>query len=316
MRKTPFVVGVIIILLGISLMFNQAAILNLIFPFIEQTLTATIQLTDEAKRLFSLILSVLAITFLIIGIVGIGWSKPKIRDTLTQTFLTDEICKDIPLMPRPKTILILSAVIGIIFAAGYSIQHLFNLEYLYLEDGFFESLTAINYLGASFLIAATIWSIKKMDNLWRKKEIKLLITTFVFILLFFFVIGMEEISWGQRILGWETPAVLESINYNGETNIHNIFNPLFRNLYRFFGLFFIIIIINGWLFVRRWHPFFYHIIFPHPSIIFLAYLVSFAGLINLGELFEELFSLFCLFYAIRVFMCFRSEEPITELLPE
>jgi len=35
------------------------------------------------------------------------------------------------------------------------------------------------------------------------------------------VVG-EEISWGQRLLGWSTPAVLDAINSQGETNIHNI----------------------------------------------------------------------------------------------
>ena len=32
----------------------------------------------------------------------------------------------------------------------------------------------------------------------------------------------EEISWGQWIFGWETPAALEAVNDQGETNLHNI----------------------------------------------------------------------------------------------
>ncbi len=36
-----------------------------------------------------------------------------------------------------------------------------------------------------------------------------------------FILG-EEISWGQRIFGWATPAELETLNRQGETNIHNI----------------------------------------------------------------------------------------------
>lgn len=35
------------------------------------------------------------------------------------------------------------------------------------------------------------------------------------------VVG-EEISWGQRILGWSTPAELEDINRQRELNLHNI----------------------------------------------------------------------------------------------
>jgi hypothetical protein len=37
-----------------------------------------------------------------------------------------------------------------------------------------------------------------------------------------FVVAGEEISWGQRIFGFVTPAALEAVNHQGETNIHNI----------------------------------------------------------------------------------------------
>jgi len=38
----------------------------------------------------------------------------------------------------------------------------------------------------------------------------------------FFIIG-EELSWGQRILGWTTPESLKMMNKQNETNIHNIY---------------------------------------------------------------------------------------------
>lgn len=38
----------------------------------------------------------------------------------------------------------------------------------------------------------------------------------------FVFIGGEEISWGQRLLGWETPEVLAEVNKQGETTFHNI----------------------------------------------------------------------------------------------
>ncbi|MDH5422179.1 MAG: hypothetical protein OEY55_10290 [Acidimicrobiia bacterium] len=38
----------------------------------------------------------------------------------------------------------------------------------------------------------------------------------------FFVIG-EEISWGQRIFGFQTPAELVEQNRQGESNLHNIY---------------------------------------------------------------------------------------------
>ena len=41
----------------------------------------------------------------------------------------------------------------------------------------------------------------------------------------------EELSWGQRILGWGTPAVVLEHNAQGETNVHNLFgDPHGQNL--------------------------------------------------------------------------------------
>ncbi len=45
---------------------------------------------------------------------------------------------------------------------------------------------------------------------------------FVLVTLACFVTAGEEISWGQRIFGWGTPAALEDVNHQGESNIHNI----------------------------------------------------------------------------------------------
>jgi hypothetical protein len=36
-----------------------------------------------------------------------------------------------------------------------------------------------------------------------------------------FLIG-EEVSWGQRIFGWETPESVAAVNKQEETNLHNI----------------------------------------------------------------------------------------------
>jgi len=36
------------------------------------------------------------------------------------------------------------------------------------------------------------------------------------------LVAMEEISWGQRLLEFDTPASLRSLNYQGETTLHNL----------------------------------------------------------------------------------------------
>lgn len=38
----------------------------------------------------------------------------------------------------------------------------------------------------------------------------------------------EELSWGQRLAGWQTPDALQALNRQGETNLHNITSWLDR----------------------------------------------------------------------------------------
>lgn len=58
-------------------------------------------------------------------------------------------------------------------------------------------------------------------RLWRADRRDLAVFYALCSLAAVFIAG-EEISWGQRILGFSTPAELEAINAQGETNLHNI----------------------------------------------------------------------------------------------
>lgn len=45
------------------------------------------------------------------------------------------------------------------------------------------------------------------------------------------IFAIEEISWGQRILGVSTPDFFNNYNYQQELNIHNFLNPIINFLY-------------------------------------------------------------------------------------
>ena len=76
------------------------------------------------------------------------------------------------------------------------------------EDGLFEYLTALFFLGSSIFFMRAYIS--------HKNWFFIVLAT-----LMFFGAG-EEISWGQRILGLSTPDVLNRINVQGELTLHNI----------------------------------------------------------------------------------------------
>ena len=83
------------------------------------------------------------------------------------------------------------------------------------EDGPVEWSTALFLFGASGLLAITAR---------RGFRLKCLLPSVGLSVLALFVLwlGLEEVSYGQRIFGWGTPGTLAQINYQEETNIHNI----------------------------------------------------------------------------------------------
>jgi hypothetical protein len=81
------------------------------------------------------------------------------------------------------------------------------------EDGLFEYVTAVCFLTMAIFM---IWQFLRTRNYY------FLALTLVF------VVGCgEEISWGQRIFGIETPESIAQKNIQGEINLHNldVFHP-------------------------------------------------------------------------------------------
>ncbi len=71
----------------------------------------------------------------------------------------------------------------------------------------------------------------------------------------FLLVFMEEISWGQQFFQWETKGTLSEVNFQKETNFHNIIQPLFKFMYPIggIGLFFVLLLL--WFFPRGKEPF-------------------------------------------------------------
>ena len=83
------------------------------------------------------------------------------------------------------------------------------------EDGIVEYATAVFLLICSLVLAA------HARSLIRGRRGLAAACTLLYALLFFFAAG-EEVSWGQRIFGWESSEFFVERNYQAETNIHNL----------------------------------------------------------------------------------------------
>ncbi|MDN5216758.1 hypothetical protein QQ020_32105 [Fulvivirgaceae bacterium BMA12] len=105
-------------------------------------------------------------------------------------------------------IILVHIVIGIVLY--FSDLELF-ISYV-KEDRYIENLTALVLFAASFHF---LWKAIKAKN-------KLLKISCVLLFLLFLFGGGEEISYGQRIFGFDTPSDYAEINGQGEVTVHNL----------------------------------------------------------------------------------------------
>jgi hypothetical protein len=114
---------------------------------------------------------------------------------------------------------------------------------LHSEGGIHEALQSIFLLFALLLALFTA----------LRADVKIVrLVSAVAALCIFYVLG-EEISWGQHLLNWDTPAYWAQFNDQNETNLHNTSSWLDQKprLILFIG-----IVIGGLIIpaLRRWKP--------------------------------------------------------------
>lgn len=113
-----------------------------------------------------------------------------------------------------------------LLAVMYYLNCMRPVEFVYLsaEDGWAEYGTFVCYILASVLLVRAIAA-----------DRNLLKPGYVLMAAGFFFVGMEEISWGQRLFNIKTPDLLYEINTQSELNLHNIIDripliPLFCSI--------------------------------------------------------------------------------------
>lgn len=105
-----------------------------------------------------------------------------------------------------------------------------------MEDGLVENISAV-----IFFITGVITAYKGFRVIKKSRNPLVLLILFTMSLLFFVFAG-EEISWGQRIFGFETNEFLEANNWQNEMNFHNLQTDVFNILYHYGALVFLVIV--------------------------------------------------------------------------
>ena len=118
----------------------------------------------------------------------------------------------------------------IIFGSKVSAPHIYR--YFITQDSLSEYAQAGFYLLASFIAALFV-------RRCLPQKFYLLAGLYAFLSLGLFFIGMEEISWGQRVLDIANPAYFAENNVQKELTIHNLnsFQPVLRYFYIGIGLY-------------------------------------------------------------------------------
>jgi len=180
---------------------------------------------------------------------------------------------------------------------------------IFREDSFFEYITAVAFFIAAILFFLAILQIRKDIHTKNKLGITIF---FLFLIVISILIAGEEISWGQRVFGWDTPNWIALKNRQDETNIHNLL-PRLAVIEWGAGAIFSIILFGVWLgFKESYRTRLEMIIPPIELYISAALAISSSGNTS-SELFEELISIFFLLYSIWILKEWRDRIRATNL---
>jgi len=111
-------------------------------------------------------------------------------------------------------------IIFAVSAVGYGLSWIISSEafaehWISREDGLLETGTFIALTATAMLCLYRVWTLRKE----RSKRFVSCLVLFAGLLVFG---AGEEISWGQRMLGIETPEYFQANNAQNETNLHNL----------------------------------------------------------------------------------------------
>ena len=244
----------IIVMLFLLGCFGFIAVLILDVPYWGREILAEGRPTFSFKYIARSIIIFASVAIMLWSVTGSG--KPRIGLTVRGGVLPLELF-------AIMGVLMISAIVLFLFVVKPS-----EFSVLSLEDDIVEWGSAI-LLFASCLVMARA-SIKSFGSLNLTKSFRSVIVFFSFV---FFVIAMEEVSWFQRVFGFETPRILAA-NIQKEMNLHNLYTNQVENIY-YFGAFLFLSVLP---FIRSLYPCVFgsgslSIFVPRPFIVVIGAII-------------------------------------------
>jgi PAS domain S-box-containing protein len=290
--RTALGLGTVLLLLR-YLAFDQ------ILRFAGARLASDGQVGDPAALSSLWILCAVALCFAGAGSLAAALPHTRrwLRDALDERFFNGAGLRT----PSPFYMLAASATAGALFTVLWMLRGSFEAAaLLFTKEGLAEQLTFVLEISAACALGAAAIRFRRLPVSGLIGGA--LLWTCALVL---FVVGMEEINWGQTFLQFNTPNVWARINYQQETSLHNLLDrnaltTTWKLVAFAFGLGAVLLCVIG----RRTQGVLAFIA-PHPSLVPLAVMVSYAGIAIHPELAEVLLAAFFAFYAYRLWSVSR-----------
>ncbi len=262
-------------------------------------------ITDAGQRRLASWLSGGALFAAIAGSLSLALSRHGWRTVLAASFTRDPLAQRGLQVPNPYNVLLASSALALLVMGLWTLRaHLgAPVLFLFTKEGPLEHVTFLLELSAAILCvtAAIRWNPKAAPNS------KLIRGLYAVCGLGLFVVGMEEINWGQTLLGFETPESWAAINYQRETSLHNLIDRDELNLVsKIVSTTFGVGALTLMLWARRSSLPLIGAIAPPTSLAVLALAVVYAGNRLHPEIVELLLALFFAFYSWRIYVAARS----------
>lgn len=256
-------------------------------------------LTIETKLLFRNAFSFFLMLVFLLSIFSIPAVYQKIINLLMHHVdlkkLHDFFVDDAILEGRRFNLFV--AILG--FIASSILVLIFLFSGVAKQEGAFEtSASFLSFFAALMLIYSAVRLRLPDDEKNRKLKIRFILLGIAGVVLLFFG---EEISWGQHFFRWDSPKAFDG-NYQGETNLHNFFNPIFRYIYYIPGVGIFLFLFMVWVFPKN-ETTYTHLVLPHRSLFFIVLFFPITTYSVLHETFEQIFGLFAFLYSLRLILC-------------
>ena len=295
------VVGVLFIAIGATMVAGKLLAFDAIVAFAVRTLSHDQVITAAGVALLARFWFAVAIASLLLGGLISACSIAVVRGALAQLIGRDALAEAHPEMPRPVPVLLWSSLIGFSVVILYLMHSRLGVEMptLFRKEGLLENLTFALYLLST--VACTIAALRTHRNPVLDHH-RFVAFFYLACALVFFVVAGEEVSWGQRVFDIKTPEALVALNYQQETNVHNLLSrSRLDAITKGIAVVFLLGLISMWAVVGVQRKLILHFVLPHPSLAGLALITCFSGLVLHLEIFEVLLAIFIAYYSYRVY---------------